>query len=158
MHSDEVGLLRRAVGLASRSAVAYKTAYMLTGEDGAEAALLECCAARYALLERLLGLLAERSVSIGQVRDLLDGIDMDPARYGGEIDAAMADARRSDAVLEDLAAAGLAEVGITAATGACLRELAAEIGAGSARPTPAVAGLPGAVVAGGSTPFAEPTV
>ncbi len=122
MAVGEVGLLRRAVGLCSRSAVAYKAAYMLTLEQGAEKALLERCTARYALLERLLGLLAERSTPPDQVRDLLDGIDMDPARYQGRLDRALADACHGDEGLAALIAVALDEGELSAAVEACLRD------------------------------------
>ncbi len=122
MNAGDVGLLRRAIGLCARSAVAYKAAYMLTLEQGAEKALLERCTARYALLERLLGLLVERSTPPSQVRDLLDGIDMDPARYQGRLDQALADARHGDEGLIALVAAALDDGGLPAALEDCLRD------------------------------------
>lgn len=127
MDPGEVGLLRRAVGLCSRSAVAYKAAYMLTPEDGSERVLFERCTARYALLERLLGLLVEHSTPMGQVRDLLDGIDMDPARYQGRLEQALADASCSDEGLGRLAEIALAEDDLPAAIEACLQDQAAQV-------------------------------
>ena len=99
--------LRRAIGLCARSAVAWKAAYMLALEPDAERRFIDRCTARYALLERLLGLLVERSTSALHVRDLLDGIDMDPARYQGRFSEALADARHGDAGLAALAATAL---------------------------------------------------
>lgn len=142
MDPGEVGLLRRAVGLCSRSAVAYKAAYMLSPEDGSERALLKRCTARYALLERLLGLLAEHSTPTGQVRDLLDGIDMDPARYQGDLAQALADASCSDEGLGRLASVALAEDDLPAAIEACLQDQAAQVDTG-----PEMAAPPAAVVA-----------
>jgi hypothetical protein len=159
MAVGEVGLLRRAIGLCSRSAVAYKAAYMLTLEQGAEKALLERCTARYALLERLLGLLVERSTPPSQVRDLLDGIDMDPARYQGRLDRALADACHGDDGLAALIAAALDEGELSAAVEVCLRDQALPIDAlAAAPPAEAVAaGTVARVEASGSLRSAPPT-
>lgn len=121
-NGGEVELLRRAVELCSRSAVAFKAAYMLALDEGLEQALMRRCTARYALLERLIGLLMERSTAPEAVRELLDGIDMDPARYDGRLDAALAEGRASDLGLARLMVAALEEAGLSSAAEACFSE------------------------------------
>ena len=123
MEAGDVGLLRRAIGLCARAAVAYKAAYMLTLDDNrAERSLLERCTARYALLERLLTLLVECSTPPQQVRDLLDGIDMDPDRYQGRLEQALADGKLADGGLGTLVAAALDEGELSVALENCLSD------------------------------------
>jgi hypothetical protein len=95
---EEGDRLRRAVASCARSAVASKAAYMQALEQGTEQALLLRCTNRYALLERLIGLLVEASMGPERVRLLLDGIESDPGRYGS-LELALAEAAGADAEL-----------------------------------------------------------
>ncbi|HEX6010380.1 MAG TPA: hypothetical protein VFY87_00975 [Geminicoccaceae bacterium] len=54
--------LRQAIGFCSKSALAYNAAYMLARGPRGEQPLLDRCTRRYALLEELLGPLAEGGV------------------------------------------------------------------------------------------------
>lgn len=155
MEAGDVGLLRRAIGLCARAAVAYKAAYMLTLDDNrAERSLLERCTARYALLERLLTLLVERSTPPQQVRDLLDGIDMDPDRYQGRLEQALADGELADEGLGTLVAAALDEGGLSAALESCLSD---QVGKSVAAATDPVVVAPVPVIEAQSLRSARPT-
>lgn len=142
----EVGRLRRAVGLCSRGAVAWKAAYMQTLEQGTEQRLLARCADRYALLERLIGLLVERGVGPEEVRGLLDDVDPDPGRYA-RLEAALADARLADARLASLIEDSLTGAALPAAVEACFEDaLTGLAGPAPERAPPALAAS-GAVLA-----------
>jgi hypothetical protein len=148
----EVDLLRRAVGLSSRSAVAWKAAYMTTLEQGMEDELRRRCTARYSLLERLIGLLVERSLTAGELRTLLDRVDPDPARYR-RFGAALADARAADAALAELVADALGETALSPELEECLETTLAALGQEQASP-PATHLVPPELVPLGSA--AEP--
>jgi hypothetical protein len=68
---------------------------MLAREPQGEQPLLDRCTRRYALLEELLGALAENGVDPKAMREALDQIDADPSRYR-RLDTALADALASD--------------------------------------------------------------
>jgi hypothetical protein len=92
---SDVDWLLSAIGFCSRGAVAYKAAYMLALLPKLERILLDRCTERYALLERLLGVLLERGTTPEQLRDMLDHVHTDPARYSG-FSAALAQAMACD--------------------------------------------------------------
>jgi hypothetical protein len=87
--------LRQAIGFCSKSAVAYKAAYMLARGPQGEQPLLDRCTRRYALLEELLGALAEDGVDPKAMREALEQVDADPSRYR-RLETALADALASD--------------------------------------------------------------
>jgi hypothetical protein len=91
----EVYWLRQAIGFCSKSAVAYKAAYLLAHEPQREQPLLDRCTRRYALLEELLGKLAEHGLDPKAMREALEQVDGDPSRYRW-LEAALADALASD--------------------------------------------------------------
>jgi hypothetical protein len=78
----ELDWLQESIECCSKSAVAYKAAFMLARDPCLEKRLLARCADRYALLERLLNLLGEQGAAPERMRAMLDGIDSDPARHG----------------------------------------------------------------------------
>ena len=118
-HGGEVELLRRAIGLASRSAVAWKAAYMRALEQGTVDVLRRRCTDRYALLERLIGLLVERSLNAGEVRTLLDGLDSDPDQHD-RLELALTAARTADSALADLLVDALEEAALPPELEGCL--------------------------------------
>jgi len=91
----EIYWLRQAIGFCSKSAVAYKAAYMLARGPQGEQPLLYRCTRRYALLEELLGTLAEDGVDPRAMREALEQVDADPSRYRW-LEIALADALASD--------------------------------------------------------------
>jgi hypothetical protein len=105
--SGELEWLQESIECCSRSAVAYKAAFMLARDPGLDRRLLARCADRYALLERLLNLLGEQGIAPERMRAMLDGVDGDPARHGRLKDAleeAVAGDRRLRALLVQVAA------------------------------------------------------
>lgn len=139
--TGEADLLRRAVASCARGAVACKAAYMQTLEQGTEQALLQRCTDRYALLERLIGLLAERCGAAGQVQGVLDGIESDPAAYGG-FERALAEAEAAEAALAELLAEALDEGGLPAPVEACFEAALAGLGPSPVAPARARALVP----------------
>lgn len=106
--SVEVEWLRQAIELCSRSAVAYKAAFMLDPAPRLERRLLDRCTDRYALLERLLGFLLDQGMAAERMRAMLERLDTDPARYG-RLESALDEARACDrelARMTDRALAG----------------------------------------------------
>ena len=91
----EIYWLRQAIGSCSKSAVAYKAAYMLAREPQGEQPLLDRCTQRYALLEELLRALAGHGVDPKAMRAVLEQVDVDPSRYR-RLETALADALASD--------------------------------------------------------------
>jgi hypothetical protein len=87
--------LRQAISFCSKSAVAYKAAYMLARDPQGEQPLLDRCTRQYALLEELLGALAEDGGDAKTMREALDRVDADPSRYR-RLEGALADALASD--------------------------------------------------------------
>jgi hypothetical protein len=138
---DRGDRLRRAVAACARSAVASKAAYMQALEQGTERALLARCTDRYALLERLIGLLVEGSMAPEQVRGLLDGIESDPSRYGS-FERALAEARAAEAELASELANAVEEGGLTSMVESCFEAALASLDADptptAAAPSPAV--------------------
>jgi hypothetical protein len=91
----ELEWLHRAVELSSRSAVAYKAAFMLTPIPRLERHLLDRCTECYVLLERLLGVLLDQGMATEGMRAMLERLDMDPARHE-RLESALAEARSCD--------------------------------------------------------------
>lgn len=135
--SGEDNLLRQAVALCARGALASKAAYMQTLEQGDERTLLKRCTDRYALLERLLGLLVERTAP-QEIRELMDGMDADPDRYA-HLEAALADLQRADASLVRLLMDALAERRLPTAIVSCFEDALATLRGSTRQPTIAIA-------------------
>jgi len=93
--------LQDIVRSCSASALAYKAAFMLTRSPRSEDGLIERCADRYGMLERLLGLLVEQGVPAMQLREIMDRVDQDPARYSS-FETAVDEAYRYDAEIVQL--------------------------------------------------------
>jgi hypothetical protein len=105
----EVYWLQQAVEACSKSAVAYKAAFMLATDPEREQPLLDRCTERYALLEELLGVLGAHDVDPQRLREALEQAGADPSHYES-LDAALADAHAGDlavsGALEPLLGAG----------------------------------------------------
>lgn len=125
----EDNLLRQAIALCARGALASKAAYMQTLEQGTEQAFLRRCTSRYALLERLLGLLVERFPA-QEIRELMESIDTDPGRYA-HLEAALADLRRADATLIGLLTDALADRRLPASIASCFEDVVAVLQEGA---------------------------
>lgn len=134
---DRGDRLRRTAAACARGAVASKAAYMQALEQGTEQALLARCTDRYALLERLIGLLVESSMTPEQVRELLDGIESDPSRYGS-FKLALAEARAAEAELASELAEALEEGGLTFAVESCFEAALASLQTGPPTTTAAL--------------------
>ncbi|MEK0082269.1 hypothetical protein [Benzoatithermus flavus] len=116
----EVDWLRRAVELCSRSAAAYKAAFMLTPISRLERHLLDRCTERYALLEHLLGFLLEHGMAAEGMRAMLERLDTDPARHA-RFENALAEACSYDRELVRLIDRALSGgLRLPAALGECL--------------------------------------
>lgn len=81
------GWLGQAVRFCSRSAAAYKAAFMLVGEAEVEQELLCRCRERYDLLERLLCRLGEAGVAPQRMRAVLGRVDGTGTIYEAAEDA-----------------------------------------------------------------------
>lgn len=124
-------LLRLAIGLCSRSAVASKAAYMLTLDQAAEQVLLKRCTDRYALLECLLGLLVERDTGAVQARSLLETLNLDPTCHP-HAEAALAALEQADGRLSVMLSDALAERALPPRMEACFEDALAKLGPAAA--------------------------
>jgi hypothetical protein len=97
----ELDWLQESIECCSKSAVAYKAAFMLARDPCLEKRLLARCADRYALLERLLNLLGEQGMAPERMRAMLHGVDGDPARHG-RLKTALEEAVACDRRLREL--------------------------------------------------------
>src|SRR5512132_1259779 len=103
----ELGWLQESIECCSKSAVAYKAAFMLARDPCLDKRLLARCADRYALLERLLNLLGEQGTAPERMRAMLHGVDGDPGRHGQlktALEEAVACDRRLRALIGQIAA------------------------------------------------------
>ncbi|MFO1071274.1 MAG: hypothetical protein U1E17_00865 [Geminicoccaceae bacterium] len=123
----EDDLLRQAIGLCSRSAVASKAAFMLTLDRADERALLERCTDRYTLLECLLGLLSEGDLRPEEVRRLLATINLDLSSYT-HAKSALAVLRLADDRLASLLAGALTDQALSPHVEACFESALTRLG------------------------------